>query len=56
VRTELIQSHEQDSARDGRRLYLKPENLQPIGAFKLRGAYNKIVSLTEQERRRGLWE
>jgi len=54
VRTELIQSHEQDSARDGRRLYLKPENLQPIGAFKLRGAYNKIVSLTEQERRRGV--
>jgi threonine dehydratase len=29
---------------DGGRLYLKPENLQPIGAFKLRGAYNKIAS------------
>src|SRR5437868_9926365 len=29
--------------RDHRRLYLKTENLQPIGAFKLRGAYNKIV-------------
>jgi len=37
-----------------RRLYLKPENQQPIGAFKLRGAYNKIASLTEAERKRGV--
>jgi threonine dehydratase len=35
-------------------LWLKPENLQPIGAFKIRGAFNKIVSLTEAERRRGV--
>jgi threonine dehydratase len=33
---------------------LKPESLQPIGSFKLRGAYNKIASLTEQERQRGV--
>ena len=39
---------------DGRTLYLKPENLQPIGSFKLRGAYNKIASLTDEERRRGV--
>ena len=39
---------------DHRRLYLKLENLQPIGAFKLRGAYNKIASLTDEERRRGV--
>lgn len=39
---------------DGRTLYLKPENLQPIGAFKLRGAFNKIASLTDQERARGV--
>jgi threonine dehydratase len=39
---------------NGRTLYLKPENLQPIGSFKLRGAYNKIASLTENERRRGV--
>src|SRR5436190_15374127 len=39
---------------DGRTLYLKPENLQPIGAFKLRGAYNKIASLTDGERARGV--
>ncbi len=39
---------------DGRSLYLKPESLQPIGSFKLRGAYNKIASLSEAERRRGV--
>ena len=39
---------------DGRRLFLKLENLQPIGAFKLRGAYNKIASLSEDERARGV--
>src|SRR5207248_1569707 len=38
----------------GRMLYLNPENLQPIGAFKLRGAYNKIASLTDEERARGV--
>jgi threonine dehydratase len=39
---------------DGRKLQLKAENQQPIGAFKLRGAYNKIASLTEQERAQGV--
>jgi threonine dehydratase len=37
-----------------RKLFLKLENLQPIGAFKLRGAYNKVASLTDEERRRGV--
>src|SRR5579872_2520682 len=36
------------------RLFLKPENQQPIGAFKLRGAYNKIASLSDEERKRGV--
>jgi threonine dehydratase len=56
VRTPLLEwhGHENTSAPDSRRLYLKPENLQPIGAFKLRGAYNKIVSLSDQEARRGV--
>jgi threonine dehydratase len=36
------------------RLLLKPENQQPIGAFKLRGAYNKIATLSEAERKRGV--
>jgi threonine dehydratase len=39
---------------EGRRLWLKPESFQPIGSFKLRGAYNKIASLSESERRRGV--
>lgn len=39
---------------DARKLFLKPENLQPIGAFKLRGAYNKIASLSEEDRKRGV--
>jgi len=39
---------------DIRRLYLKPENLQPIGSFKLRGAYNKIVTLSDEEGQRGV--
>src|SRR3984893_1276748 len=56
VRTELIPSHihETASSNDLRNLYLKPENRQPIGSFKLRGAYNKIASLSEPERRRGV--
>ena len=35
-------------------LYFKPESLQPIGSFKLRGAFNKIASLTAAERARGV--
>jgi threonine dehydratase len=37
-----------------RLLYFKAENLQPTGAFKLRGAYNKISSLSPEERPRGV--
>jgi threo-3-hydroxy-L-aspartate ammonia-lyase len=39
---------------EDRQLFLKPENQQPIGAFKLRGAYNKIASLSEKDRARGV--
>ncbi|MGP1574030.1 threonine ammonia-lyase [Selenomonas sp.] len=35
-------------------VYLKPENLQNTGSFKLRGAYNKIAHLTEEERGKGV--
>ena len=52
TRTRLIELNHQDS--DGRRLFLKPENQQPIGAFKLRGAYNKIASLSPADRKRGV--
>jgi threonine dehydratase len=51
VRTPLIEFNHSDP---NRRLYLKPENQQPIGAFKLRGAYNKIASLSEDDRKRGV--
>ncbi len=35
-------------------IYIKAEGLQPIGSFKLRGAYNKIAQLSEDERKRGV--
>ncbi len=38
----------------GCEVYLKKENLQVTGAFKIRGAYNKIASLTENERQCGV--
>lgn len=36
------------------KVYLKPENFQKTGSFKLRGALNKILSLNEDERKRGI--
>src|SRR5271170_863162 len=35
-------------------VFVKAEGLQPIGSFKLRGAYNKIAQLSDDERRRGV--
>ena len=49
MRTELIPFFAGE-----RQLLLKPENLQPIGAFKLRGAYNKVAALSAEERQRGV--
>jgi threonine dehydratase len=46
VRTPLLRWDE--------RTWLKAESLQPIGAFKIRGAYNKIASLTADEQARGV--
>jgi len=56
VRTVLlpVRIREIDAPEDRRRLYIKPENQQPIGAFKLRGAYNKIAALEPEERGRGV--
>ncbi|MGC0419329.1 threonine ammonia-lyase [Embleya sp. AB8] len=51
VRTPLLPSLH--GAAD-RPLWLKPESLQPIGAFKIRGAYNAIAALTDAERSRGV--
>lgn len=41
------------SERTGANVYLKLENLQHTGSFKLRGAFNKLLSLTEEERAAG---
>ncbi|PHM17372.1 MAG: threonine ammonia-lyase [Sulfuricurvum sp. PD_MW2] len=42
------------SQESGCNVYLKKENLQVTGAFKIRGAYNKIASLSDEERSRGV--
>lgn len=42
------------SKKYGCHIYLKLENLQPVGSFKLRGATNKIANLSEEERRKGV--
>ena len=51
--TKLIYS-EYLSAQTGAKVYLKPENMQHTGAYKIRGAYYKISTLTEAERKKGL--
>lgn len=51
--TKLIHS-EYFSEQTGGKIFLKPENMQHTGAYKLRGAYYKISTLTEEERGRGL--
>ena len=42
------------SEQTGNKVYLKPENMQVTGAYKIRGAYYKISTLTEEERAKGL--
>jgi threonine dehydratase len=49
--TPVVRCHLQN---EQRRLWLKAECFQPIGSFKLRGAYNKIASLSADERKRGV--
>ena len=51
--TELIYS-DYFSEMTGGKVYLKPENMQRTGAYKVRGAYYKISTLSEEERKRGL--
>lgn len=43
-----------EAALDGVELFAKLENLQPIGSFKLRGAYNKIAQLSDGQKTRGV--
>lgn len=51
--TKLLYS-EYLSAQTGNKVYLKPENMQLTGAYKVRGAYYKISTLSQEERDRGL--
>lgn len=53
LETKLIYS-DYFSQQTGNKVYLKPENMQLTGAYKLRGAYYKISTLTEEERAKGL--
>ena len=51
--TKLVYS-EHFSSITGNRIWLKPENMQVTGAYKIRGAYYKISTMNEEERARGL--
>lgn len=53
VRTPLVSFRELDR-RTGGAILVKPENLQPVGAFKLRGAYSRLSLLGPEERKRGV--
>lgn len=53
IETKLLYS-EYFSNQTGNKVYLKPENMQLTGAYKIRGAYYKISTLTEEERAKGL--
>jgi threonine dehydratase len=53
VRTPLIESPALN-ARLGGRILIKPETMQRVGAFKFRGAYNRLVQLSAEERARGV--
>ncbi len=53
LRTDLIYS-EYFSQISQNKVYLKPENMQYTGAYKVRGAYYKISTLSEEERQKGL--
>lgn len=53
LETKLIYS-DYLSKQTGNRVYLKPENMQFTGAYKLRGAYYTMSTLSEEERQRGL--
>ena len=53
IETKLLYS-EYFSAQTGNKVYLKPENMQVTGAYKIRGAYYKISTLIDEERAKGL--
>jgi len=54
-RTPLVPIDFKVKTGDSRRIYLKLETLQPIGSFKIRGAYNAVRKLTPEQLRHGIW-
>jgi|SRR5579884_330416 len=52
LRTPLVPLNAPHSANS---IYLKLENLQPIGSFKIRGAYNAVRKLSDSQRAQGVW-
>ncbi len=55
VRTPLVRLDAFSPPRPGLDLFLKLETLQPIGSFKIRGAYNAVRHLTPEQLARGVW-
>ena len=53
LETKLVYS-EFFTQQTGNKIYLKPENMQYTGAYKVRGAYYKISTMTSEERAKGL--
>src|SRR5208282_5285544 len=52
IRTPLVRLNYAEAPAE---IYLKLENLQPIGSFKIRGAYNQVRLLSAAERALGVW-
>src|ERR1039458_4455948 len=52
IRTPLVRLYYDDAPAE---IYLKLESFQPIGSFKLRGAYNAISLLSPEDRAKGVW-
>lgn len=51
IRTPLVPLHSYETKQD---IYLKPETLQPVTSYKLRGVFNAVASLSKEEREKGL--
>ena len=55
VRTPLVRLQVPGARADGPEIFLKLESLQPIGSFKIRGAYNAVKRLSQAELSEGVW-
>src|SRR5215203_4111165 len=55
LRTPLVRLHVPGLPESGPEIYLKLETLQPIGSFKIRGAYNAVRRLPKDRLAEGVW-